>query len=332
MGILVGLSYMQGYMTWSLHQKRKPYLLAFSFLMFWQSAVLLTEALAYILFGKLLPENIIICLDYLIAPLFYLEVLCITRQDTNIFTWKQRWGHTLLSASPLPIFYYLVFTAEDNKLSITAAIFGLLYILSLLILMYYHLHKFRSLLKKANDKSKTDKQDIRWVTAVFSLMAMQYLIYICYDWLPDTIIYFVVSYVQVSLHGYFIRKTAPTNTNKLIAMNEEMMEKRQEAIDDLKDATEGLKRRLDMDTALKAFRIDHPSFESRLRDLTDVKLTKRDIMLCVLIYEGKRIPEIADFFGISATSVEVARHRLRTKLNMERGDNLNRILQKAIDE
>ena len=155
--------------------------------------------------------------------------------------------------------------------------------------------------------------------------------YILYEYLPYSIIYYATSYFIVLLHGYFIRKQAPTDTKKLMAMQEELMEKQDEAIEELKDATNGMKRKMDMETALKAFRVKHPSFDTRLRNITETKLTQRDIFLCILIYEGKRIPEIADFLGISPASVEVARHRLRTKLNLDKGANMNRVIQSVIE-
>lgn len=332
LGILAGLSFMQGVMTWSMRHKKRPYLLAFSCLMFWESTIVLTEALCHLWFGVSEPETISTGLDYLMFPLFYLEVLCLTNQDVSTMPWSKRWQRTLLVSLPVIIYFIIILSTDITEFTLFLNIYLLTYIIVLMTLMTHHVHKFRVMLKKGTNKSLKEDQDVRWVPTILSLMILQYLMYILYDYLPYSIIYFGTSYFIVLLHGYFIRKQAPTDTKKLMAMQEELMEKQDEAIEELKDATDGLKRKKDMEIALKAFRMKHPSFDTRLRNTTETKLTQRDIFLCILIYEGKRIPEIADFLGISPASVEVARHRLRTKLNLDKGANMNRVIQSVIED
>lgn len=93
----------------------------------------------------------------------------------------------------------------------------------------------------------------------------------------------------------------------------------EKAISSLKDEAENLKLRLNMEHELDLFLTEFPHFAQNLRSLTATKLTNRDIFLSALIAEGRHTQFIARTLSISETSVEVARHRLRTKLNLEKG-------------
>lgn len=128
---------------------------------------------------------------------------------------------------------------------------------------------------------------------------------------------------------YFLFKRNHKTSRQAITnqVSNELEEQQREAIKELRDATKNLKKHLDMDTMTKAFEVSHPTFESHLRAMTETKLSKRDIYLCILIHEGKRTSEIAQILAISESSVEVARHRLRTKLGIDKGENMTEILK-----
>ena len=69
----------------------------------------------------------------------------------------------------------------------------------------------------------------------------------------------------------------------------------------------------------------HPTFIKDLKAHCD-KLSERDIQLCALIKLNFSSQHIATLFAISLSSVKVARHRLRKKLNIEETNTLKGFL------
>lgn len=328
MGILAGMTFMQGIITLKLQQKRKPYIRAFAFLMLYEAMVVMTEMVLLDIIGSPLPTTIITGFDYSILSPFYVEVLCLAHQDVNTLSWNKRWCWGLVTFIPTLIYFIIIIDTGQTEMTTWSNMYFVVYTISIFTLAFYHLKKFHKKLEEA--EKKKENQDVKWVATIVLLTITQYVMYMVYDYLPTDIIYFSVSYLIIYLHGHYIHKQMPADFRKMKAMSAEIMEQQREAIDELKDATDDFKQKIDMDTAIKAFRVEHPSFDMRLKSLTETKLTKRDIMLCCLIYEGKRIPEIAEYLGISPASVEVARHRLRGKLNLEKGANMQKIIRESI--
>lgn len=330
LGILAGITFMQGVMSWEIREMKKPYITAFAWLMFWESMIVVCEGGLYIAFGKQIPDPVSSALDYFVMPIFYIEVLCLAYQDMTTFSWTKRCLQAGALSIPLVINLVVIIATGQKETTTWMHIFGAAYVGVVFVLAFYHLRRFHNMLVVLKEQKRKEEKDVTWVIPIIILTVLQYIIYMVFNLLPDIIIYYIVSYLIIGLHGHYIRKQAPTNMKKLYAMNEEIMEQQQEAIDELKNVTEGFRKKIDMDTAIKAFRMLHPSFDTRLRKMTETKLTKRDIILCCMIYDGKKIPEIADYLGISPASVEVARHRLRTKLNIEKGVNMNKVLLDVI--
>ena len=69
----------------------------------------------------------------------------------------------------------------------------------------------------------------------------------------------------------------------------------------------------------------HPNFIKDLKRYC-TKLSERDMQLCALIKLDFSSQHIATLFGISLSSVKVARHRLRKKLNMQENHSLKDFL------
>lgn len=325
MGILIGISSMQGLITLQMYNKRKPYIVAFCCRMFWQAIIITAESVCYIS-GTNLPVTIEVGLDMLIHPLFVLEATCLINQDTNALSWKSRWTQAFIVA--LPIFAYIGYCAATGTTDLTLplACYILGFIISLFSMVYLKQAKFHKLLTTTDIN---EKQDVVWIKYVILLMTLSTILYMSYSFLPDPIMYYGPTFVFICLHGYFIRRQAPINMTK---MKESMLHVEQKkALEELKTATDQFNKRTTMDMSIKAFRVSHTGFEQRLRQMAQAKLTQRDIYLCILIYEGKRISEIAQELAISSASVEVARHRLRTKLNLDKGANMNNTLHEIID-
>lgn len=113
------------------------------------------------------------------------------------------------------------------------------------------------------------------------------------------------------------------------AINQSKFVEQERKISELNDEKEDLKRRLEMDVAVKLFETNHTDFVHRLTTMAGRRLTRREIFLCMLIAEGKHSSSIAKAMFISETSVEIARHRLRAKLNLEKNENLHEVLKRA---
>ena len=75
------------------------------------------------------------------------------------------------------------------------------------------------------------------------------------------------------------------------------------------------------------FKEVHPFFLDNLKSKHS-NLSERDIKLCALILMKFTSQNIANLFGISLSSIKVARHRLRRKLNLENDQDLYTFLKK----
>lgn len=74
------------------------------------------------------------------------------------------------------------------------------------------------------------------------------------------------------------------------------------------------------------FNLVYDNFLSRLRsDYPDLKLS--DLKLCAYLRMGLSSKEMASLLNVSVRSVETARYRLRKKLNLQQGENLQGFLQ-----
>ncbi len=65
----------------------------------------------------------------------------------------------------------------------------------------------------------------------------------------------------------------------------------------------------------------YPSFIQKLKEL-EPGISAADVKLCTLLKLNLNSKQIADILGISPDSVKTARYRLRTKLNLDKGQNL----------
>lgn len=69
----------------------------------------------------------------------------------------------------------------------------------------------------------------------------------------------------------------------------------------------------------------YPSFLVRLKELVQ-EPTRNEEILCMLIKLGQSSDDIAQILCISKSSVNMARHRLRKKMDLKKEDSLEEIL------
>ncbi len=77
---------------------------------------------------------------------------------------------------------------------------------------------------------------------------------------------------------------------------------------------------------LRAFNAVYPRYADDLRREYP-SLTDTDVIFCMLIYLKHTTDEISVYLNISRASVNSARYRIRSKLNLAKADNLDRFLQ-----
>lgn len=331
-GIYVGMAFMQFLRANRMRAKNRPYMLAYALYMLTTSMILLAEFWLCTQFLVPFDSPVIVGMDHLMFPLFYLEVLCLTNQDVNNLKWPSRWLQTFVAAVPvIGMLAYVVVAgiSDGDELDDWVVWLYIIYIAGFTVACVYRLVKYDRLLRNAKVR---ERKEVKWVFIIMVLKFSQYLLYYLYDDLPSPVIYYALTYCIVLQHGYYVFRQMPANTRRLQELSERQHKEQQEALEDLKDATDGLKRRIDMDTALKAYRVTYPGFEARLHEKAVSRLTRRDLYLSALIAEGRKVPEIAEILAISPASVEVARHRLRHKLAMGKGENMNNLLRELVGE
>ena len=107
-------------------------------------------------------------------------------------------------------------------------------------------------------------------------------------------------------------------------------------LDNIKKELNGLTQSLstrnllehDVKTYKETIKFLNKRLQNKLLDLND-ELTKNEINLIVLIGIGYSSKEIALFKDVDFKSIEVARYRLRKKLNLEKGESLKGYIQKV---
>lgn len=324
-GILTCLYFVLGGYFYTHRREDAPYREAFAWTMFFGGgAVCLVESVSFFLGVELDSENIssVICLDASIIPFYIFEIHCIVFQDLQSFPWKRRWMIVIILEIPIAVLLVLSVFVSAAWIYWASVSAMLLYSVVTLVSGIIGYIKYNRSLHKVDP---TSNQKIDWIFYILGLIFFQVVIYLITGSVVAPIFYLFIIIVTNLLHAYYLNKQVPVDTKKMYA------EEQEKTMNELREITATLKKQNDIDALIKAFGVQHPGFEARLRNSTESKLTKHDIYLCTLIYEGKKSQEISELLEISPTSVEVARYRLRSKLNLEKGDNLKTAIEGLIN-
>lgn len=324
-GILTCLYFVLGGYFYTHRREDAPYREAFAWTMlFGGGTVCLVESVSFFLGVELGSENIssIICLDTSIIPFYIFEIHCIVYQDLQSFPWKRRWMIVIILEIPITVLLVLSVFVSAAWIYWASVSAMLLYSVVTLVSGIIGYIKYNRSLHKVDP---TSNQKIDWIFYILGLMFFQVVIYLITGSIVAPIFYLFIIIVTNLLHAYYLNKQVPVDTKKMYA------EEQEKTMNELREIAATLKKQNDIDALIKAFGVQHPGFEARLRNSTESKLTKHDIYLCTLIYEGKKSQEISELLEISPTSVEVARYRLRSKLNLEKGDNLKTAIEGLIN-
>lgn len=334
LGILGGIYFAQGIFFTSTHQQNAPYRHVFGIFMLWAGFIVLAEA--YIIIHNI--ENLVYYYDTLVfldasdIPFLFLELQCIVDQDLKKKPLSRRWTKMILLEIPIisATIYSLKYWEKD--LLIISLIVFFTYMALVLIYSPLKLIRYERLLKNIKGKNR---RSIKWVWKIITLYIILTATYFIESSSPYmAIIPLFVDCVIALFHGYYIYRQQPVDTTKMESIASAMTEEGRKTfaeIEELKKETNSMQKRLNMDMYIRAFNIQHPDFENRLRQRAVHKLTKRDIYLCILIFEGKKMGELAKELGISASSAEMARSRLRSKLNLDKKENLRNVITNIKD-
>ena len=324
-GILTCLFFVLGGYFYTYRREDAPYREAFAWAMFVGGGVVcLTESVCFFLGIEPGTEYItsFICLDTVMIPFYILEINCIVYQDLQTFQWKRRWMIVASLEIPIAILTVLSVFVSGEWIYWTSVSVMLLYCVSTLVSGVFGYIKYNRTLHKIDP---INDQRIDWIFYILALILIQIVVYVMTNSIIGPTFYLVVSILINLQHAYFLNKQVPVDTKKMYAKEQE------KTMNELREITATLKKQNDIDALIKVFSVSHPGFEARLRNSTESKLTKHDIYLCILIYEGKKSLEISELLEITPTSVEVARYRLRSKLNVGKGANLKDIITALID-
>jgi DNA-binding CsgD family transcriptional regulator len=95
----------------------------------------------------------------------------------------------------------------------------------------------------------------------------------------------------------------------------------------IKDISKNQKTEKDWDLFRNYFENVNKGFNIKLREINP-DLSTHDYRLAALISLNLNIKETSELLHISPSSVKIARHRLRKRLNIQRGDDLYVFLSK----
>lgn len=267
--------------------------------------------------------------DILGIPMYWLEVTCIFDQDTEVWPWKKRLRQLAMLEVPILM---LAIVSLFYPIPVMMPVLTSLLLVCILIFMTYAIHRLMRYERSLNEQQK--KHEAHHITWIWKLFAVYAVLGGSYQlWYTDLAQWLYPGWIACLIaHGYFIDRQKPINTTSMYQQQQQQYAKAQEqAIKEISDITSQLKKRVDMDTSIATFKVMHPTFEQDLQQTTDVHLTKRDFYLCILIYEGKKSPEVARSLAISQASVDVARCRLRVKLGLDKGAHLGEAIRQCID-
>lgn len=334
-GFLLAMDVYTAFFFLSTTMKTKPYREAFGWLTLMGAVLVLMDIVLSLLYGweNLQTLAVYTIKDFLVLPFYVLELSCLLEQEAEKKTWKERW--ILLIISEIPFVLFIMLALIFNAAWWVTVIIGAYSIAYMLYNMVRIAHKIRTyeIAYKKDPHYKGDSP-FTWIKVVFSMHIALFVVYGVAQKLgfEDHLVgYTVLFSIILMVNTYYVNKQLPlkidlpkddaTEGNGDAAEGDEAME--EEMDKDLKKR----RKRVDMQLYMDQFLLKHPQYERHLVAATHNKLTRRDIYLCMLIIDGANIEALARNLSIGTKSVEVARSRLRAKLNLTTEQSLKKFLQ-----
>lgn len=323
-GFYTALSLSSGMFFLTSRKLRAPFREAFGWLSVYSA---IENLLLFIItnsriFDEVTRESVGLCLDITCIPVITLLIATIVDQDMKTTPFKKRWLRVALLEIPIIVCMCIcAFTSvEWKELLITVVL-----LLNVVGVFSYALYQLVRYEKQLPDDDKGKRASVKWMWTLFALLAIEIVLYLSVGTYISANIYFVVLIIFTCVATYFIDKQSPIDTRKMYAIRNEN-ENGNENGSESGTAQQGLSRN-DMRDRASQFMAKHPHFVDRMAERAKQKITVRDMFLCIMIVEGRTVNEIAEILAISPTSVDVARYRLRSKLDLNRGENLAKVLK-----
>lgn len=335
--------------------EKAPFREAFAWFGLVSALQCLFELVAH-LFPELIVHNqmqISFFVDALGLPFFFLVIECICKQDLEVLPWRTRWLHLLLSEVPLFVIFAIALLTDGFSYVIILSVWLTVYLLVFTVRMVKSLREYNYLLSYATDGNYPSKNWTMWVLGIGITVIVLYSV--LYPYFSDLIVenvYLVCNMLLNSVNAYFVWKQRPENAMELANIKTvlqeerdmikgkiEEMEKQMEVLtekeskmealsSEMEQNAEKLKRKASIKEYMDTMRLQYPMFERNMNSLVEGRLTNHDLLLCMLILEGRKVSYIAKMTGVNVKSVEMGRSRLRKKFNLPAEVKLNEFIQK----
>lgn len=270
-------------------------------------------------------ELVCVCADMTSMPLMGLVSMTIVDQDMVTRPFKERWKRIAIIEIPLVVCMGICALTQYEWRMPMVVVVLFSNIIGVIGYSTYNLVRYE---KRLPDDIKGRRASIKWMWYLVALMVLLGIMYVAVGNYITDVTYYIALCACTFIAAYFINKQSPIDTRQML----EAAITQEDAADDNSTEPESHSlTRKDMEVKVKHYMAEHPKFGDRLAERAVQKLTVRDMFLCIMIIEGKRVGEIAETLAISATSVEVARYRLRSKLNLNKGENLAKALKASLE-
>lgn len=333
-GFLLALDVYMAFFFLSTTMKTKPYREALGWLGVVGVVLVFSDIVTALHVGwdKLGTLPIYTVKDFLVLPFYVLELSCLLEQEAEKKTWKERWMLLLLSEIPFVIFIVLVLLVEEKWwVNVVAAVYGYSFIIYNMIRIARKIRMYEKAYKV--DAHYKGGSPFGWIKVVYTLHIVIIAVYSVVDKLgfDNYFVYYTMCFsVILMVNTYYVNKQLPLKIDLTMEAPAEENASVAEDIASNEEMDEDLKKRrkrVDMQLYMDQFMLKCPQFERRLVASTQNKLTRRDIYLSMLIADGCNIETLSRNLSIGTKSVEVARSRLRAKLNLSTEQSLKGFLQ-----
>lgn len=326
-GFYSALSFASGVFFLASRKRRAPFREAFG----WLSLYCAIENLFYFLIGNseisniTVRESICICADLTTLPLITFVLATIVNQDMKTTPFITRGLRVAILEIPVVVCLGIcILTQFEWKKLLTEAMM-VIYIVGVILYCTYNLIIYQ---KRLSNHPKSKEASAKWMWNLVALILIEAVLYFAVGAYINQVTYYIVLCTATSFATYYINKQSPIDTRQLF--DNSITQDNDDNDTPVSEPDSPFLSKKDMELKVKQFIAENPHFEKQLAERAVQKITLRDMYLCIMIIEGKHAHEISDILAISETSVEVARYRLRTKLNLNKGENLAKALKACL--
>lgn len=328
-GVLMGMYGMCAFSFLTSREKQKPYREAFGWLALIGVMELIADYIMEYHLGMGDDEPLYIAKDMLSLPFFVMEGTALLYQDVELLPWRRRWMHLLLQETPFVVLLGILVVTGEEWVYYAMSVYGIGYISYMYFIFFARLYNYNKEIHKLGKETS-----LTWIYIVFSLNLLQWILYSVVATLGFALrydLYVIITVTAWLFHAYYLNKQTRidferTLGEKVIAPMEVHDMRSTEGIRSNEEKRRRLLQKKSANDTLDLFLLDYPRFRQNLERHALAKITRKDLTLATLICEGRKTSEIAEVLCIGAKSVEVARCRLRSKLQVAKGEQLKAFL------